>query len=99
MRKRLNPDPDPYLWLMEPDPDPGGPKTCGSRGSGSGSQTLCVEHRWVFKSSGLFPPPMKINLMFGQSRYRRVRWAGKSSSMFMVLRPRYIWEPGFCDNT
>ncbi len=31
---------DPYLWLM--DPDPGGPKTCGSGGSGSefGSGTL-----------------------------------------------------------
>jgi hypothetical protein len=27
------PDPDPYLSLM--DPDPGGPKTCGSYGSGS----------------------------------------------------------------
>ncbi len=33
-------DPDPYLWLM--DPDLGGPKTCGSGGSGfgSGSATL-----------------------------------------------------------
>ncbi len=27
-----DPDPDPYLWLV--DPDPGGPKTCGSGGSG-----------------------------------------------------------------
>jgi hypothetical protein len=26
-------DPKPNLWLM--DPDPGGPKTCGSGGSGS----------------------------------------------------------------
>jgi hypothetical protein len=25
---------------MDPDPDPGGPKTCGSGGSGSGSPTL-----------------------------------------------------------
>ncbi len=25
---------------MDPDPDPGGPKTCGSDGSGSGSATL-----------------------------------------------------------
>ncbi len=33
-------DPDPYLILIEPDPDPGGPKTCGSYGSGSGSATL-----------------------------------------------------------
>jgi hypothetical protein len=27
------PDPDPLLFLM--DPEPGGPKTCGSCGSGS----------------------------------------------------------------
>ncbi len=33
---RKGKDPDPYLWLM----DPGGPKTCGSCGSGSGSPTL-----------------------------------------------------------
>ncbi len=32
MRKGNDPDPDPHLWLM--DPDPGGPKTCGSCGSG-----------------------------------------------------------------
>ncbi len=33
-------DPDLYLWLV--DPNPGGPKTCGSNGSGfrSGSATL-----------------------------------------------------------
>ena len=31
--KHLEPDPDPYLRLV--DPDPGGPKTCGSCGSGS----------------------------------------------------------------
>ncbi len=30
----------PYLWLM--DPDPGGPKTCGSGGSESGSATLVM---------------------------------------------------------
>jgi hypothetical protein len=40
--KDLDPEPDPYryLWLM--DPDPGGPKTCGSckSRSGSGSPTL-----------------------------------------------------------
>jgi hypothetical protein len=30
---QLDPDQDPYLLLM--DPDPGGPKTCGSCGSGS----------------------------------------------------------------
>ncbi len=30
--KDPEPDPDPYLWLM--DPYPGGPKTCGSSGSG-----------------------------------------------------------------
>jgi hypothetical protein len=39
MRKKkdlkMDPEPDPYLWLM--DPDPGGPKTCGSCGSGCGS--------------------------------------------------------------
>jgi hypothetical protein len=29
----MDPDPDPYLRLM--DPDPGGPKICGSGGSGS----------------------------------------------------------------
>ncbi len=33
-----------YLWLMDQDPDrdPGGPKTCGSCGSGSGSPTLFI---------------------------------------------------------
>jgi hypothetical protein len=44
MRKGKDPelelDPDPYLWLM--DPDPGGPKTCGSCGSGS-STLLSVQ--------------------------------------------------------
>jgi hypothetical protein len=35
---RKGKDPDPYRWLM--DPDPGGPKTCGSCESGSGSPTL-----------------------------------------------------------
>ncbi len=35
MRKKMDPDPDPYVWLMDPDTDPGGPKTCGSCGSGS----------------------------------------------------------------
>jgi hypothetical protein len=36
-QKREDPDPDPYpyLRLMDPDPDPGGPKICGSGGSGS----------------------------------------------------------------
>ncbi len=33
---------DPCLWLMDPDPDPGGPKTCGS--GGSGSATLLAVH-------------------------------------------------------
>ncbi len=46
MRKGKDPnpelDPGPYLWLMDPAPDPGGPKTCGSSGSGSGSPTLLV---------------------------------------------------------
>jgi hypothetical protein len=32
---------EPFLWLM--DPDPGGPKTCGSGGSGSGT---LVSIRW-----------------------------------------------------
>ncbi len=32
-KKGKYPDPDPYLWLL--DPDPGGPKKCGSCGSGS----------------------------------------------------------------
>ncbi len=31
---RKGTDPDPHLWQMVPDPDPGGPKTCGSCGSG-----------------------------------------------------------------
>ncbi len=35
LRKGKDPDPAQYLWLM--DPDPGGPKTCRSCGSGSGS--------------------------------------------------------------
>ncbi len=35
---RKGKDPDPYLLLL--DPDPGGPTTCGSLGSGSGSPTL-----------------------------------------------------------
>ncbi len=37
---RKGKDPDPYLWLLDPDPNPGGPKTCGSSSSGSGSPTL-----------------------------------------------------------
>jgi hypothetical protein len=41
MRKKedLEPDPDPALYLRLMDPDPGGPKTCGSCGSGSPTLT------------------------------------------------------------
>ncbi len=38
-RKGKAPEPDPHLWLMDPDPVTGGPKTCGSCGSGFGSQS------------------------------------------------------------
>ncbi len=31
---RIGKDPDPYLCLTDLDPEPGGPKTCGSCGSG-----------------------------------------------------------------
>ncbi len=46
--KRKGKDPDPHLLLMEPDPDPGGPKTCGSCGSGSWSPTLTVRYLFIF---------------------------------------------------
>ncbi len=48
------PDPDPYIWLMDPDPDPGGPKTCGSGGSGFGSATLL--QRYVRALTGASRP-------------------------------------------
>jgi hypothetical protein len=35
-------DQNPNLLLVDPDQDPGGPKTCGSGGSGSG--TLLKAH-------------------------------------------------------
>ncbi len=43
-RKRKDPEPerDPYLKLM--DPDPGGPKTCGSCGSGSPTLVHTIIH-------------------------------------------------------
>ncbi len=51
-KKDPDPDsePDLYLWLM--DPDPGGPKTCGSGGSGSATLVLAAEkRRWRTKNS------------------------------------------------
>ncbi len=65
MRKGKDPDPDPYLLLI--DPDPGGPKACGS--CGSGSSTLHspnqdtandYEARQIFKSI----PPLANPLSF-----------------------------------
>ncbi len=47
--KEPDPDPDPHLWLLDPDPDSGGPKTCGS--CGSGSPTL------LWRSSPWCTPP------------------------------------------
>ncbi len=42
---RKGKDPDLFLWLIRLiNPDPGGPKTCRSRGSGSGFPTLTVTH-------------------------------------------------------
>jgi hypothetical protein len=38
MPAKNKPDPDPYLGLV--DPDQGGPKPCGSGGSGSGTLTV-----------------------------------------------------------
>jgi hypothetical protein len=40
-----DPDPDPYLCLM--DPDPGGPKTCGSGGSGSAALVASVKNLFL----------------------------------------------------
>jgi hypothetical protein len=45
---RKEKDPDPYIWLM--DPDPGGPKTCGSPGSGSPTQPRRLYSRYVVRS-------------------------------------------------
>jgi hypothetical protein len=36
---------------MHPDPDPGGPKRCGSGGSGSGSATLVVGYQNAAETS------------------------------------------------
>ena len=46
MSKGKDLEPDTYIWLMDPDPVPGGPKTCGSWGSvsGSGFRTLNVSY-------------------------------------------------------
>ncbi len=61
------PDPDPYLWLM--DLDPGGPKTCGSSGSGSPTlvqalaelvdASLTMDEKWRHRTvmSRTLPPP------------------------------------------
>jgi hypothetical protein len=43
---------------MEPDPDPGGPKTCGSVGSGFGSATLLLSVLWI----GIVLMPIQIRL-------------------------------------
>ncbi len=40
-------DPDPYLWLMHLDPGPGGPKSCGSYGSGSATLVNTVVSPWL----------------------------------------------------
>jgi len=37
-----DPDLEPHFWLM--DPDPGGPKTCGSGGSGSGTILQTIQN-------------------------------------------------------
>jgi hypothetical protein len=54
---------NPYLWLVDPDPDHGGPKTCGSGGSGSATLIWTI---WamdqlnlaVISASGLGLPPL-----------------------------------------
>ncbi len=46
--KDLEPDQDPYLWLM----NPGGPKTCGSCGSGSGSGSPTLLFCLLMEGSG-----------------------------------------------
>jgi hypothetical protein len=42
------PDPAPYLWLMDRDRDPGGPKICGSCGSGSPTLVLTLVKKTLF---------------------------------------------------
>ncbi len=37
---------------MDPDPDPGGPKTCGSGGSGSGTLLLRIKSRHLNPRGG-----------------------------------------------
>jgi hypothetical protein len=38
---------------MDPDPDPGGPKTCGSGGSGFGSATLLKFRNFTLAATAL----------------------------------------------
>ncbi len=55
---------DPHLLLM--DPDPGGPKTCGSSGSGSGSPTLFNIHEgrnWTMISTFFQSVSVKTSLI------------------------------------
>ncbi len=46
--KDPEPSPEPHLWLL--DPDPGGPKTCGSCGSVSGSPNTDKNKESYFKA-------------------------------------------------
>ncbi len=77
--KDQEPDPDPHLLLV--DPDPGGPKTCGSCGSGScsgaGSPTL-------FKS--IFQP-FEVGSEIWLVRSAVINWRpGKFLKKFLMIQ-------------
>ncbi len=76
-----NKDLDPYLWLM--DPDPGGPKTCGS--GGSGSATLVVlrfyqRHEEIWQRNAkltyIFKPSMKVHRVCFKLNFQNTRCSG-----------------------
>jgi hypothetical protein len=66
---RKGKDPEPYLQLI--DPDPGGPKTCGSCGSGSPTLVVVIK---IF---------LETNIL--EKRFRFSQDSARSYTLFFIL--------------
>ncbi len=86
MIEDLDPDPDPYLCLVDLDPDPGGPKTCGSGGSGSG--TLVFSNHETVAEVRLHVQDVGVGLIavLDELRIPQVVVLGDGAGAYIALR-------------
>jgi hypothetical protein len=83
------PDPDPCLWLMDPDSDPGGPKTCGSGGSGSGFGSGFAT---------LLFYTLTLNGDFNRDCFSKLYWA-ESGTVLMVSHYKTMYCYAVCEQS